>query len=214
MHRPFQSERSASACATCRASAATGACGLENFPTDRNLLSKEANGQFFFLTGYGCPDRWEAVRWRVCKDGVVNREGDSAYAWVNHEPSGGTNLTAAEGGRAKWAFACLGWRWWYRRESLVRYRLSCCVRCICTCMHGRMDGIHSGTRQSGTRRELVVLIWFVPWTITLHILYRYDGYAFPALMLQTDSPDTRSRGSQPLVEVRRTSPDLRGPTAY
>ena len=77
-----------------------------------------------------------------------------------------------------------------------------------------MEGIHSGTRQSGTRRELVVLIWFVPWTITLHILYRYNEYAFPALMLQTDSPDTRSRGSQPLVEVRRTSPDLRGPTAY
>lgn len=55
---------------------------------------------FFFsqATGYGCPDRWEPVRRRVCKDGVVNREGDSAYGWVNHESSGGQISRRRRGG--------------------------------------------------------------------------------------------------------------------
>ena len=48
---------------------------------------------FFFLTGYRHTavrtGGREPVQWRVCKDGVVKREGDSASGWVNHEPSGG-----------------------------------------------------------------------------------------------------------------------------
>jgi hypothetical protein len=48
-----------------------------------------------------------------------------------------------------------------------------------------MDKFRHSARQDGTRRELVALIWFVPWTITLHILlYRYDGYAFSIHELQ------------------------------
>ena len=93
----------------------------------------------------------------------------------------GTNLTAAEGGGLSGPL-----RAWDGDGGTDMNLMSGagCRDADGSYTYGWMDKSRHSARQSGTRRELVALIWYVAWTITLHILYRYDGYALSVHKLQ------------------------------